>query len=73
MSQEITEKTQGPLAKDEIRPYDKVKIKWLLGTHFPGGTAGTEEEVHPAFAEKMVDAGKAEYSDGSKKVKKVKE
>lgn len=67
--QEVTEKTQGALSdKNAIRPYDKVKIKWLLGTHFAGVT-GVEEEVHPSFAEKMVAAKKAEYADKSKNKK----
>jgi hypothetical protein len=66
--QEVTEKTQAPLTdKNEIRPYDKVKIKWILDKHL---TAGTEEEVHPVFAEKMVATGKAEYADPSKNKKK---
>ncbi len=60
--QEVTEKTQRPLTnKDEIRPYDKVKIKWLKSEHFNGVT-GVEEEVHPVFAKKMVAAKKAEYA-----------
>ncbi len=62
--QEITKDTVKPLSEgsNKVRPFDKVKITWTGGKHI---AAGTETEEHPVFAAKMVEAGKASYSDGS--------
>lgn len=55
-------------SKEKIRPYDKVKIRWTFGE-----LAGKTTEEHPALAEKMALAGKAEYVDASKAPKGKKE
>jgi len=58
--QDTTEKPLKPLTGGNIRPFDKVSITYVLDTF---AEMGSVEEVHPALAEKLVKAGKAEYTD----------
>lgn len=67
MSQVITDKTQKPLSnKDQIRPFDKVRIKWPVSKHTK---VEYEEEVHPLFAVKMAELLKAEFVDDQEEKK----
>jgi hypothetical protein len=70
MPQVLTTEMAAPLKnKDEVRPYDKVKIYWTANTKHV--KEGAEEEVHPLLAEKLIASGKAtkEAPKDSKKAK----
>lgn len=62
--QEITKNTTKPLEEgsDKVRPFDKVSVTWAGGKYHEAGTVTDE---HPVFAAKMVEAGKASYTDGT--------
>lgn len=55
--------TSDKIAEGVIRPYDKVTIEWTKDSAFK--KKGASEEVHPALAEKLVEAGKAKVIDVS--------
>lgn len=63
--QEKTDKVLTPdseLKDGKVRPGSKVKITFLDSRFHP--VPYYQEEVHPALAKKLVDEGKAEYSQG---------
>jgi hypothetical protein len=58
MPQELTTKMMAPLEKaDQVRPYDKAIVYWTAKAKHV--KEGTEAEVHPLLAEKLIASGKA--------------
>lgn len=65
MAQEQTDKTMTPdtdLKDGKVRPKSKVKVLFLNSKHH--SVPFVIEEVHPALAAKLVEAGKAEMAKG---------